>query len=658
MLKLKGKTLKVIISIILIGSLSPCLITESRVPSFAATTIKIMPVGDSCTEGMGDPDMGSYRTELYNLYKNAGLSFDFVGSNQKGPNSLPDKDNEGHSGWTIPLVATNINGWLNTYNPDVVLLWIGGNDLLQTGQTNPNGLSNLIDQIFSIKPNIVVFVSDYYPVPDSVTKYNSEIPGVVQKKVNEGKKVYFNKMSSMNFIRSQDLSSDGLHLNTTGYVKAAKIWYDTTISILKSMSEGTPSASPSPTPTTTPTNPPSHQPTTKLGDVNSDGLVNSTDYSLLRRYILGIVSENSINMMNSDLNTDGRVNSTDYSTLKRVLLGIISVSPLPSFSPEPSPSSGSKKFLIPHSSWTCNMPSGIPTPEGGVLVFEANMNIEKSYDLGKTQYGNRKVHVISGGTVSGSRLNASVMSGGLDFQLNLSNGAMEIEQIFVFRTGDGNYIYLRSAGTAANESDIRIVPDIEAPNSGSYSWLNSGKYVARRSIDLTAKTMKLSVYDISAVSGNPDSSNSVAVTKPQGVQNQSWDYRIASSERRGSEFINESVSLGASQSVGSTKNGRNRNIIPITGGTVTGTLNAKIIAAGADYQNVSNPMTIDARYLWETNDGEIIIVRNGGQFGSLVPTFEVNENSKYSYLNKNLYLSSDPGMSGGGVNISFYNSTK
>jgi hypothetical protein len=34
---------------------------------------------------------------------------------------------------------------------------------------------------------------------------------------------------------------------------------------------------------------------------------------------------------------------------------------------------------------------------------------------------------------------------------------------------------------------------------------------------------------------------------------------------------------------------------------------------GADYRNLANPMTIDARYLWQTSDGEVIIVRNGVQ---------------------------------------------
>jgi len=238
-----------LISSIIVGGIY----TYPTLKSSAAAPIKIMPVGDSCTEGMGDPDMGSYRTELYKLYKNAGLNFDFVGSNKTGPASLPDRDNEGHSGWTIPQVANNINNWIRTHDPDVILLWIGGNDLLMTGRTNPTGLSNLIDQIFQQKPNITVFVSDYYPVPDSVTKYNAEIPGVVQQKANEGKRVYLNKMSSMNFVRSTDLSSDGLHLNVNGYIKAANIWYNTTIDILKAMSGGgnTPTVKPSNTPTPT-----------------------------------------------------------------------------------------------------------------------------------------------------------------------------------------------------------------------------------------------------------------------------------------------------------------------------------------------------------------------------------------------------------------------
>jgi hypothetical protein len=170
--------------------------------------------------------------------------------------------------------------------------------------------------------------------------------------------------------------------------------------------------------------------------------------------------------------------------------------------------------------------------------------------------------------------------------------------------------------------------------------------------------MKISVFDVSGVNVKADSTNSYTVTEPSDVPDQPWDYRKADpSEKKGSQFITETVSLASSQSVGASKRG-NRNVIPITGGSVTGKLTAKILAAGADYQNLSNPATIDARYLWQTNDGEIIIVRNAGQFGALVPIFEVRADSKYSYLNNTLYLSSDPGMAGSGVTITFYESKK
>ena len=379
------------------------------------------------------------------------------------------------------------------------------------------------------------------------------------------------------------------------------------------------------------------------GDVNSDGKVDIVDALMVAQYSVGIVPAGFV-MAAADVNSDGIINIVDALIIAQIYVGII---PVPN-----------DKILIPHPSWTCGMANGIPKPEKGVLVLEADMKLAQIYNPGKTQYGKRQVLTVQSGTITGTGINGTIMSGGLDFQLVLSNGAMEIEQLLVIRTGDGNYIFLRNAGAAVNQNDVRMVPDFEASSSGSYNWLNSGKYAGRRVVDAAAKTMKISVYDISAITVNPDASNSITVTEPADVIDQPWDYRKAeASERKGNQFITEGVTLGASQSVGATKRG-NRNIIPITGGTVSGRITAQILPAGADYQNLSNPATIDARYLWQTNDGEIIIVRNGGQFGALVPTFEVRADSKYAYMNNTLYLSSDPGSGGGGVQITFYESIK
>ena len=246
-----------------------------------------------------------------------------------------------------------------------------------------------------------------------------------------------------------------------------------------------------------------------------------------------------------------------------------------------------------HKSWPCGMPEEFLC-RNRVLVFEASMKLDQIYEIGRTPYGERTVFIVQGGIVTGEKITGSVMPGGLDFQLSFSNGGMEIEEIFVLRTSDGKYIYTRILGTAADQSDIRMVPDFEAPNAGSYAWLNSGKYAARRVLNRAARTLKISVYEVSGVTAKADATNSVQVTKPADVLDQPWDYRkAAAEEKRGELLISENVTLGPSQSVGATKTG-NRNIIPITGGTLNGKITGKVLPGGADYQNLANPPTIDA----------------------------------------------------------------
>ncbi|MFZ5990059.1 MAG: glycoside hydrolase family 9 protein [Bacillota bacterium] len=77
----------------------------------------------------------------------------------------------------------------------------------------------------------------------------------------------------------------------------------------------TPSATPMPTPTSSPE--------ILYGDLNGDGSINSTDYTLMKRYILVIIKEFSVPSNAADLNGDGSINSTDYTLMKRYLLRII-----------------------------------------------------------------------------------------------------------------------------------------------------------------------------------------------------------------------------------------------------------------------------------------------------------------------------------------------
>ena len=56
------------------------------------------------------------------------------------------------------------------------------------------------------------------------------------------------------------------------------------------------------------------------GDLSRDGKVNSSDLLLLKKYILGLIGPEEVDMEAADLNKDGKVNSIDLLNLKRKIL--------------------------------------------------------------------------------------------------------------------------------------------------------------------------------------------------------------------------------------------------------------------------------------------------------------------------------------------------
>lgn len=315
------------------------------------------------------------------------------------------------------------------------------------------------------------------------------------------------------------------------------------------------------------------------------------------------------------------------------------------------------KTLLPDAAWNCGMAAGIPEPERGTLLLEAEVKLDNVYDVGRTPFGQRVVAVTQDGTMTGPRIKATVLPGGLDFNLALANGVQEVEQILVLQTSDGKYAIMRNVGTGISGSDVRVVYDFEAPTAGEFAWLNNGKYVGRRTIDAKTKTMKLAIYDVTSVAVATDAKSVVKVAKPAGVPPQPWDFRKPEAgEQRGDTILVESVALGRSQAIQNGKRG-SRNVIPITGGTLEGTVAGKVLFGGADYQSPTTGPAIDARYLWQTTDGTVIIVRNAGPFNALIPTFETKVDGKFAWLNSGKYLSSPPGAgggTGGGLSIAMY----
>ncbi|MER5887167.1 FG-GAP-like repeat-containing protein [Streptomyces sp. NPDC001941] len=190
--------------------------------------LRILPLGDSITYGVGSSDGAGYRGPLWQDLRNQTQTVtSFVGSQHNG--EVPDNDHEGHSGWTIENIASITDTAMATYKPNVVLLHIGTNDM----NTNrdpadaPRRLGGLIDRIVNDQPDVAVVVSTLVPARDPVVEgriaaYNNSIPAVVAERQNAGKHVW---MVDMDPVQVSDLA-DLLHPNDSGYRKMGDIFYE------------------------------------------------------------------------------------------------------------------------------------------------------------------------------------------------------------------------------------------------------------------------------------------------------------------------------------------------------------------------------------------------------------------------------------------------
>ncbi|TDU90621.1 carbohydrate-binding protein with CBM35 doain [Kribbella voronezhensis] len=204
-------------------------VDDPAVPINRATPTKLMPLGDSNTAG-GDAAGGGYRTDLWQLLKADGRPVDFVGSVTSGSAALGDKNHEGHGGWTIGQLQAGVVGWLNTYQPDVVTLQIGTNDMYDDASAGaaPGKLSTLIDTINATLPNAKVFVSNLPQLNDAnhysrVAAFNAIIPGIVAAKAAAGKPVSYLDANS-GLYQTYDFV-DTWHPNYGAASKAAARWY-------------------------------------------------------------------------------------------------------------------------------------------------------------------------------------------------------------------------------------------------------------------------------------------------------------------------------------------------------------------------------------------------------------------------------------------------
>ncbi|KXL47527.1 carbohydrate esterase family 3 protein [Acidomyces richmondensis BFW] len=195
------------------------------------TPLRLLPLGDSITEGFRSSDGNGYRLHLLNLLATNGYRVKYIGSLSSG--NMSNNKNDGFGGRSIDGIASGTRKTLAAERPNVVLLHAGTNDMnddppREPYDTAPDRLGNLVDEILRIVPRTTIIVaqivqSTYPKTRDRISTYNAILPDIVAKRSDEGARVLMVDMSSIG--ADGTTTADGLHPNDNGYAIMANFWF-------------------------------------------------------------------------------------------------------------------------------------------------------------------------------------------------------------------------------------------------------------------------------------------------------------------------------------------------------------------------------------------------------------------------------------------------
>jgi len=230
----KQKQLLTITGAVLLG----CFFTNS----IAYGQLRIMPLGDSITKGVGSSFYNGYRKPLYQKLINDGYVVDFVGTQTDG--DFPDPYHEGHGSYYAkdPIysdIYDNIYNWLVANPPDIVLLHIGTNDIAHYGE-DANEISDILDEIdryeYDYDTQVIVYVARIITLggfAGKVTNFNNNVQAMVMDRINDpGNPAYPDLIIPPNSVDMESALDypadyyDLAHPNDGGYAKMADVWYN------------------------------------------------------------------------------------------------------------------------------------------------------------------------------------------------------------------------------------------------------------------------------------------------------------------------------------------------------------------------------------------------------------------------------------------------
>lgn len=308
MQKTKKTVAGLLAATILLGATSVLQAVQIEPVSAASDPVKIIAMGDSITHGYINGDNGYRKYFCYGLQQNGITDFNMVGPNNDWTDSTTydwngttityDPAHAGYSGYAIQKIGSrqglqetifdttytdgDVSGnMMKVYQPDVIMLQIGTNDVLDAQLTGiGDRLEELVDKLIPYVsgdgqvlylasiPDIdaakkydwlgayqwtygVSYESDpekfVATVQAAVDDYNTIVKNLVAKKQAEGAHIEFSDINSTIEISAGDLE-DGVHPSEQGYAKMGQYWSNL---LTETYFHGT--VTPTTTPTTTAT---------------------------------------------------------------------------------------------------------------------------------------------------------------------------------------------------------------------------------------------------------------------------------------------------------------------------------------------------------------------------------------------------------------------
>ena len=236
------------------------------ISSFAQDILQILPLGNSLTYGYYDGtyitgDKVSYRLQLYNLLVSAGYNFDFIGHTSSGFNYIPNdySQNGGISGIRDDQMADVLNTgyyykpsigedvyiiyppqpYLNVYEPDLILLHLGTNDIQYDDIYDLSEVNEILDAVddyeTSHDKDVLVIITKIISTKDGsgsctadwkITQYNNALSTLVNSRISAGDKLKLIDMQCGAGINYNTEMINELHPTQAGYDKMGTYWFE------------------------------------------------------------------------------------------------------------------------------------------------------------------------------------------------------------------------------------------------------------------------------------------------------------------------------------------------------------------------------------------------------------------------------------------------